>query len=78
MLHNTLQTNATQMAPRTRAMGVSMFAFFLFLGQSLGVAIAAPVVDTWGAPPIYVVAALILPIVAVWFRTRLSLRPAIA
>lgn len=78
MLHNTLQTNATQMAPQMRAMGVSMFAFFLFLGQSLGVAIAAPVVDTWGAPPIYVVAALILPIVAVWFRTRLSLRPAVA
>lgn len=78
MLHNTLQTNATQMAPQTRAMGVSMFALFLFLGQSLGVALAAPVVDTWGAPPIYVVAALILPFVAVWFRARLGVRPVIA
>jgi predicted MFS family arabinose efflux permease len=75
MLHNTLQTNATQMAPQTRAMGVSMFALFLFLGQSLGVALAAPVVDTWGAPPVYMAAALILPLVAVWFRVRLRLRP---
>jgi MFS transporter, YNFM family, putative membrane transport protein len=78
MLHNTLQTNATQMAPQTRAIGVSMFAFFLFLGQSLGVALAAPVVDTWGAPPIYIAAAVILPVVAIWFRARLRLRPAIA
>jgi predicted MFS family arabinose efflux permease len=76
MLHNTLQTNATQMAPQTRAMGVSMFALFLFLGQSLGVALAAPIVDTWGAPPVYVAAALILPLVALWFRLRLRLRPA--
>lgn len=75
MLHNTLQTNATQMAPQTRAMGVSMFALFLFLGQSLGVALAGPIVDTWGAPPVYIVAALILPLVAVWFRLRLRLRP---
>lgn len=78
MLHNTLQTNATQMAPQTRAMGVSMFALFLFLGQSLGVALAAPIVDTWGAPPVYAVAAVILPLVAVWFRARLGMRPATA
>ncbi len=76
MLHNTLQTNATQMAPQSRALGVSMFALSLFLGQSLGVALAAPVVDTWGAPPVYAVAAVMLPLVAIWFRTRLRLRPA--
>jgi len=75
MLHNTLQTNATQMAPQTRALGVSMFAFFLFVGQSLGVALAAPVIDRWGARPIYAVAALLLPAVAVWFRLSLRLRP---
>ena len=76
MLHNTLQTNATQMAPERRALGVSLFAFFLFLGQSLGVAFAAPVMDRWGAWPIYAVAALIIPVVALWFRSQLRLRPA--
>jgi predicted MFS family arabinose efflux permease len=75
MLHNTLQTNATQMAPETRAIGVSLFAFFLFLGQSLGVALAAPIMDGWGAPSIYVVAALIIPAVALWFRAKLRSRP---
>lgn len=37
MLHNTLQVNATQMAPRTRGAAVSIFAASFFLGQSVGV-----------------------------------------
>lgn len=76
MFHNTLQTNATQMAPEQRGLGVSLFAFGLFLGQSLGVALAAPVVDRWGTPIVYVAAAAILPVVALWFRARLAGRPA--
>jgi predicted MFS family arabinose efflux permease len=40
MLHNTLQTNATQMAPEKRGTAVSQFAFCLFVGQSVGVAVA--------------------------------------
>lgn len=41
MLHNTLQTNATQMAPEARGMGVAMFASVLFIGQAIGVSLAA-------------------------------------
>ena len=48
MLHNTLQTNATQMAPEARGLAVSLFAFALFTGQSVGVALAAPVMDRYG------------------------------
>ena len=40
MLHNTLQTNATQMAPERRGAAVSIFAFCYFIGQSTGIAIA--------------------------------------
>ena len=74
MFHNTLQTNATQMAPEARGLAVSMFAFFLFIGQSIGVALAAPIVDHFGAPPVYLAAALLLPLTALWFRHRLKLR----
>jgi predicted MFS family arabinose efflux permease len=74
MFHNTLQTNATQMAPEARGLGVSLFAFCLFIGQSIGVAIAAPFVDRFGAPPIYLAAALLMPLTALWFRRRLALR----
>lgn len=44
-LHNTLQTNATQMAPAARGAAMSLFACCLFIGQSLGVYGAAWVAD---------------------------------
>lgn len=74
MFHNTLQTNATQMAPEARGLAVSLFAFSLFIGQSIGVALAAPIVDSYGAPPVYAAAAILLPLTAVWFRRRLAMR----
>ena len=40
MLHNTLQTNATQMAPERRGAAVSLFALCYFVGQTVGVALA--------------------------------------
>ena len=37
MMHNTLQTHATQMAPERRGAAVAAFASCFFLGQSVGV-----------------------------------------
>jgi predicted MFS family arabinose efflux permease len=37
MLHGTLQTQATQMAPARRGAAVALFACALFLGQSIGI-----------------------------------------
>ena len=45
MLHNTLQTNATQMTPEARGTAVAIFSSAIYLGQRLGVALAAPVFD---------------------------------
>ncbi len=50
MLHNTLQTNATQMAPARRGAAVSAFAFCYFLGQSVGVAAGGLAVGRLGTP----------------------------
>jgi predicted MFS family arabinose efflux permease len=74
MLHNTLQTNATQMAPETRGLAISLFAFFLFTGQSVGVALAGPIVDAHGAGPIFLVAAVSVLAIALWFRANLVRR----
>jgi len=49
MLHTTLQTQATQMAPAQRGSAVALFACILFLGQSGGVAAVSMAVDA-GAP----------------------------
>ena len=48
MMHNTLQTHATQMAPERRGAAVAAFAGCFFLGQSLGVAVAGLLVGAVG------------------------------
>ncbi|MBX3715612.1 MAG: MFS transporter [Burkholderiales bacterium] len=48
MLHNTLQTNATQMAPTRRGTAVALFAGIFFLGQSGGVAVAGQLAQAIG------------------------------
>ena len=58
MLHNTLQTQATQMAPEARGSAVTLFACVLFLGQSTGVLLAAQTVDHGGLDWAYAAAAL--------------------
>lgn len=45
MLHNTLQTNATQMSPGHRGAAIAVFASAFFLGQSLGVTLAGLAVE---------------------------------
>ncbi len=58
MLHNTLQTQATQMAPHARGSAVTLFACLLFVGQSTGVLLVAQTVDHGGLEWAYTVSAL--------------------
>jgi MFS transporter, YNFM family, putative membrane transport protein len=74
MLHNTLQTNATQMSPEARGTAVGLFSAALYLGQTAGVAFFAPVIDRAGAPPIFFAVAIALPLLALWFSRRLRRR----
>lgn len=74
MFHNTLQTHGTQMAPEARGAGMALFALCLFLGQAVGVPVAAPIVDRWGAPPVFWAAAVFLPLLAFWFAHAIKRR----
>lgn len=58
MLHNTLQVQATQMAPQARGAAVTWFACLLFLGQSTGVMLVAFSVDRGWLPAVFTAAAL--------------------
>jgi len=75
MFHNTLQTNGTQMSPEARGSGVAMFASSLFVGQSVGVALAALVVDRHGAVPVFLASAALLPAIGWYFAGALRRRP---
>lgn len=71
MLHNTLQINATQMAPERRGAAVSAFASCFFLGQSVGVGIAGRLVERVGSANIMLIGAIGVLAVAVRFTRRL-------
>jgi predicted MFS family arabinose efflux permease len=76
MLHNTMQINATQMAPERRGAAVSAFASCFFLGQSVGVGIAGLAVERLGTSNVMLVGAVGVLAVAVRFSMRLKTRHA--
>jgi predicted MFS family arabinose efflux permease len=78
MLHNTLQVNATQMAPAQRGSSVALFAACLFLGQSTGVALAGLASERFGTGPVILFgggAVLVLALVFAAARRRTVARP---
>ena len=74
LFHNTLQTNATQMAPAARGTSVALFAFCLFGGQAIGVSLAGYTFDHFGATPMLLAAAVVLPLAGWWFMRALLRR----
>jgi YNFM family putative membrane transporter len=74
MLHNTLQTNATQMSPEARGTAVGLYSAALYLGQTAGVAVAAPVIDRAGAQPAFIASAITLTGLGLWVAVRLKRR----
>lgn len=78
LFHNTLQTNATQMAPAMRGTGMALFAFCFFNGQAIGVSLAGLAYDHGGPLPLLLVPALALPLVGWAFARGLRRRHATA
>ncbi|ABE29375.1 MFS transporter [Paraburkholderia xenovorans] len=74
LLHNTLQTHATQMAPSARGTAVSFFSFSLFLGQALGVAIGGYTVELLGYPRFFEICSFVMLVCAVVFALLLARR----
>lgn len=76
LLHNTLQTHATQMAPEWRGTAVSLFAFCLFVGQAIGVAICGVVIVAVGYAAPWITGALLVPLTGWLFASALRRRRA--
>jgi predicted MFS family arabinose efflux permease len=74
MLHNTLQTNATQVTPEARGTALGAFSSALYLGQTLGVFVNSIIFDRFGAIPVFLTAALILVALGLWFSRALRQR----
>lgn len=76
LLHSTLQTHATQMAPQVRGTAVSLFASLLFVGQSAGVGGASWVVDGLGMPWLFAISVTLCPLLGLAFVMGLKRRKA--
>jgi MFS transporter, YNFM family, putative membrane transport protein len=72
MLHNTLQTNATQMTPQARGTAVAIFSSAIFIGQTVGVAIGSLLIDRFGAVPLFLTSTIALPPLAISFARKLK------
>jgi predicted MFS family arabinose efflux permease len=72
MLHNTLQTNATQMTPQARGTAVAVFSSALYVGQTAGVAAGGLIIDRLGPIPLFLGSAVALPVLAIWFARELG------
>lgn len=72
LLHATLQTHATQMAPAARGTAVSLFAASLFTGQALGAAFAGTAYDQLGAAGMLLPSVVLLPLVGWGFARALA------
>ena len=77
MFHNTMQANATQMAPTARGTAVSLFASALFMGQSVGVLLAAALVTRLGSAAVIGAGGTVLVLVGLFFAHALKQRDAI-
>lgn len=58
MLHNTLQINATQMAPQRRGAAVAAFAAAYFIGQSAGIAVEGFLIPSIGTSGVILLGAV--------------------
>jgi predicted MFS family arabinose efflux permease len=67
MFHNTLQTNATQMAPQARGIAVSLFAACFFVGQTVGVAVASLAAERFGTRVVLIAGGAGVLAIALWF-----------
>jgi YNFM family putative membrane transporter len=71
MLHNTLQTHATEMAPHARGSAVAFFAFFFFMGQAGGVSALGLAAEAVGYRIVFAGSGLALALLGAWFGRAL-------
>jgi predicted MFS family arabinose efflux permease len=78
MLHNTYQTQVTEVAPEARASAVALHAFSFFCGQALGVAALSLSLDALGQFGALALSALVILLVGLVTAWRLArpIRPA--
>lgn len=74
-IHNSLQTQATELAPENRGSAVSLHAFFFFLGHAAGPPVYALAFATAGTFPTLATVVILTPLLAMLLARLLEPRP---
>ncbi len=74
MIHNSLQTQATELAPDNRGSGVAAHAFFFFLGQAAGPLVYRLGFDTAGAKATLIAAGVVMALTGIATAAGLKAR----
>jgi len=72
MVHNTIQTKATEMAPQARGTGLSLFSASWALGQAVGVAVMGVLVSLFGIASSILAFSAGFLLLALWIRANLD------
>jgi predicted MFS family arabinose efflux permease len=72
LIHNTMQTRATELSIHARGAAMSLWAFMLFFGQGIGVFVFGVLVDDYGYDTLFVVASLGMVSLGLWFQARIK------
>jgi len=72
MVHNTIQTKATEMAPQARGSGLSLYTVSWALGQAVGVAAMGVAVSVVGYAPAIIAFGAGFLVLALWLRANLD------
>lgn len=72
LIHNTMQTRATELSIDARGAAMSLWAFMLFFGQGIGVFVFGVLVDDYGYGTLFVVASLGMVSLGLWFQARIK------
>ena len=76
LIHNTVQTSATEVAPDARGSAVALYASAWATGQALGVAAMGLAASVFGYAPMIAVFGLGFGVLGLWLRSNLArLRP---
>jgi predicted MFS family arabinose efflux permease len=75
MMHNTMQTRATEMAPQSRGTALALYSSAWALGQAVGVALSSVVVAAIGVAPMIALFGTGVALFGVWFRSNLHRFP---
>jgi predicted MFS family arabinose efflux permease len=68
LIHNTMQTRATEMSLESRGATMSLWAFMLFFGQGCGVLVFGKMIDNYGYTIVFTSAGIGMICLGVWFQ----------